>query len=85
MEKRAPVLGWFIVSGDEGFRKSIVFRLDRATEIEKSPRIGITWSMTSSAGWFAPPAAWVDLNLKMKRLTGNHEFPRQKSHQRARL
>jgi hypothetical protein len=31
-------LGWFLVSGDEGFRKSIVFRLDRATEIEKSRR-----------------------------------------------
>jgi len=27
-ERRVPVLGWFLVSGDEGFRKSIVFRLD---------------------------------------------------------
>ena len=79
VERRAPVLGWFLVRGDEGCRKSIVFRLDRAIEIEKSPEMGITWSITSSAGWFVPPAILVGLNLKIKRLIGSHEFPRQKS------
>lgn len=41
-ERGRPVLGWFIVRGDEGFRKSNVLRLDRATEIENSPTTGIT-------------------------------------------
>jgi len=75
---RVPVRGWFLVNGDEGFCKSIVFRLDRATEIEKSPKTGITWSITSSDDGFAPPAPLVGLNLKMKRLMENHEFPRRK-------
>lgn len=51
-----------------------MFRLDRATEIEKSPEMGITWSIASSADGFAPPALLVGLNLKMKRLMGKHEF-----------
>ena len=75
-----PVFGWFIVSGGEGFRRSIVLRLDRATEIENWPTMGITWSITSSADGFAPPIlSTVGLNLKTKRLIGNHEFPRRKS------
>lgn len=61
------------------FRRSIVFRLDSATSIEKSPKIGITWSITSSADGFALPVPSVGLNLKIKRLMGNHEFPRRKS------
>lgn len=78
-ERRIPVLGWFIVSGDEGIRKSIVLRLDRATEIENSPMMGITWSITSSADGFAPLAPSVGLNLKTKRLIGDREFLRRKN------
>ena len=87
MGRRAcvPVLGWFLVSGDVGFRKSIVFRLDRATEISKSPEMGITWSIASSAGGLGPPARLVDLNLKMKRLVGSHEFLRRNSPKGARV
>ena len=81
-ERRGPVLGWFILSGDEGFRKSIVLRFDRATEIENSRAMGIMRSMASSADGFAPPVLSVGLNLKTKRLVGNHEFPGRESPER---
>lgn len=42
--------------------------------------MGITWSITSSVDGFAPPMrSSVGLNLKTKRLAGNHEFPSRKS------
>ena len=41
--------------------------------------MGITWSMTSSADGFAPPAPSVGLNLKIKRLMGSNELPRRKN------
>ena len=83
--KGIPVLGWFMVSGEEGFRKSIVLRLERATEIEKSPTTGMRRSMTSSAAEVAPPAPSVGLNLKTKRLIRSHEFPRRKSPKKGRM